>query len=421
MQARCLTQLVRYKKNDSHKGGIVSLPTAPEGATLFGWFWDLAQEAISRPELLALVYPEQVDQFECSQCAQCCQQPWNIELDADYYDHWYATFDNHPSGRFKNPFLPATENTRAVLNKQPGSNRCLFLDQDNLCFIHKEYGAEAKPEICQRYPHEASLHGNLYSPSLKSSCKTAARMLEETGELVLRMVKRPAQWELTPVEPLQPWIGLLLEGIWQHSISPVRCLAGSVFSLKQISANPLFLTDLDLLSQLYHGQVQAWRQDTGPKAPRWSECLELFAVLDPFRAPALERFLAKLKEGGRLPFAVSESERQHLGAVVRNYLTRRLLNLNPLQAKGLTLFQFAFLQAFSLLAVQVQALCLAWYSERRLTPEILVAALNQVETAVLQNPAWFDRHRMNQLDTATCLDAITVATTLDLCLPEYGA
>jgi Fe-S-cluster containining protein len=409
----------------------MTLPPPPEGSTLFAWFWEVAQFAESQPDQLALIYPEQVDQFECSQCAQCCQQPWNIEIDQIYFERWYALFEAHPTGRFSQPFLQHTDKSKpgGVLRKQAGTNRCLFLDDDNLCFIHKHYGAESKPEICQNYPREASLQVNLYSPSLKSSCKTAAQMLAQTGELVLRMVNRPETLPQInknvlldktslPANSLVLWQGLLLEGVWQHSISPVRCLLGSVQALQEIAKEPNSLTDIELLNQLYLKQVAFWREDTGLKRLNLNECIDLFSALDPFQAPALERFLAKIKSSNHLPIEVKDSDRQLMATVLRNYLTRRLLNLNPLQAKELSLFQFVFLQAFSLLAIQVQALCLSWYGSRQLTLENLVSAINQVETAILQNPAWFDRHHFNKIDSDTCLAAIRAATRLDLCLPE---
>jgi len=403
--------------------------TPPEGATLFAWFLEVAQEAERSPDLLALIYPEQVDTFSCSLCGQCCQQPWQIQVDADYYAQWYAVFDQHPSGRFREPFIFSGQNTdeRAVLRHQPGSTRCVFLDEDLLCFIHKEYGESAKPEICQRYPREASLSANLYSPSLKSSCKTAAQLLSETGELVLRMVQRPAQlsqepeWlrlnqkQELPAQYLLPFYGLLLEGIWQHSISAVRSLRGCLKGLQILNSEPDSLQTEAGITQLYLEQVNHWRSDIHVYPTRWEEAIDLFSALNPFPSPALERFLKQLQKG--LPYEISESLRAQIGEVLRNYLTRRLLNLNPYQAKGLTLFQFVFLQAYSLLAVQIQALALGWYDTQVLKPEHLRAAINQFETAALQNPAWFDRHQLEALDEATCLAAIRAATCLDLSLP----
>ena len=99
------------------------------------------------------------EKFSCGTCSQCCQQPWTIAMekekaaalkDADFSAYpqlqgtdFFQSSDGAPEGYL-------------VLAKQPDSTRCIFLDSDGLCIIHKELGAEAKPWSCQRFPYHDS-------------------------------------------------------------------------------------------------------------------------------------------------------------------------------------------------------------------------------------------------------------------------
>ncbi|MCG3136230.1 MAG: hypothetical protein HJJLKODD_00056 [Phycisphaerae bacterium] len=93
--------------------------------------------------------------FACGTCTACCDQPWRtlIELDKipaiEQHD-----FSAYPQLRDKEYFTPATDHPEryAVLAKGEGT-RCLFLDRDGLCIIHKELGAAAKPHMCRQFPY----------------------------------------------------------------------------------------------------------------------------------------------------------------------------------------------------------------------------------------------------------------------------
>lgn len=400
----------------------------PADASLFAWFLEAAELADTHPEQMMLIYPEQSSQFHCHRCGACCQQPWQIQISPDYYEQWYAVFDQHPSGRFRQPFVQLAAGHPPILRHQEGSTRCLFLEADNQCFIHRNYGAEAKPEVCQRYPHEASLSASLYSPLLKSSCLSAAQMLQRTGELLLRVVQRPAQFpppgeaarltltQQVPAQRLLPWIGLLLEGLWQHSISPSRCLEGSLYGLKILLKNPTTLCDPSALARLYGEQVHHWRQDQSPPGLLPASSLDLFAALNPFPESEWNGFLKSLQARPDMHIPRQTRFQIRLREILRNYLTNRLLNFNPMQAQRLTLFQFVFLQAFCLLSVQLEALRQSWSQQRPLGTEQILQALMRVEVLLSQNPAWFSSHALAQYDEKTCLDAIQSACRLDLCL-----
>ncbi len=92
--------------------------------------------------------------FACGNCTACCDQPWRTMIDPekartlDEHD-----FSRHPQLAGKQLYRTASSDAagRYELAKGEGT-RCLFLDTDGLCIIHKELGPEAKPDMCLQFP-----------------------------------------------------------------------------------------------------------------------------------------------------------------------------------------------------------------------------------------------------------------------------
>lgn len=53
--------------------------------------------------------------------------------------------------------------------------RCVFLDEDNLCLIHKSYGLRAKPLACQLYPFVLTPFGGRLKVGLRFDCPAVCR------------------------------------------------------------------------------------------------------------------------------------------------------------------------------------------------------------------------------------------------------
>lgn len=93
--------------------------------------------------------------FSCGSCSKCCDQPWGTLIEADKAAALERhDFSAHPqlAGR---KFFSRPTGTPAgyfVLAKGEGT-RCLFLDTDGLCIIHKEMGPAAKPLGCLKFPY----------------------------------------------------------------------------------------------------------------------------------------------------------------------------------------------------------------------------------------------------------------------------
>lgn len=104
------------------------------------------------------MYPQTTDptaQFACSCCTLCCNQPWNTHIEPDKAERLDAhDFSAYPHLADR-PRYDASGTNRKDLYRIPkrDGTRCLYLDDDGLCIIHKELGPEAKPDMCLQFPY----------------------------------------------------------------------------------------------------------------------------------------------------------------------------------------------------------------------------------------------------------------------------
>ena len=106
---------------------------------------------------LQVIDPEA--QFSCGGCTRCCTQPYTVIIEQSKADALTKhDFSAYPQLAGKTLFTQSKDAPEgyAVLPKQEGTTRCQFLADDGLCIIHKELGAEAKPNNCLKYPFHVS-------------------------------------------------------------------------------------------------------------------------------------------------------------------------------------------------------------------------------------------------------------------------
>ncbi|HKQ49072.1 MAG TPA: YkgJ family cysteine cluster protein [Phycisphaerae bacterium] len=94
------------------------------------------------------------DRFSCGSCTHCCDQPWRTMIEADKAKALHAhDFSKYPQLAGRQFYSPAADGRDGFYDLAKGEGtRCLFLDADGLCIIHKELGAEAKPAMCRQFP-----------------------------------------------------------------------------------------------------------------------------------------------------------------------------------------------------------------------------------------------------------------------------
>jgi Fe-S-cluster containining protein len=120
------------------------------------------------------------DHFQCTQCGDCCTSAWGIHLSQRYHTEWYSFFDQHPSGRFRQPFIlnPVPTAAHYADIRRLDNHRCLFLEPDNSCYIHRHHGEEALSEVCRLYPRGHKRVQNFFSTRLLvDSCEAVPDVL----------------------------------------------------------------------------------------------------------------------------------------------------------------------------------------------------------------------------------------------------
>ncbi|MDX1971800.1 MAG: YkgJ family cysteine cluster protein [Candidatus Sumerlaeia bacterium] len=97
--------------------------------------------------------------YECHGCGDCCQFPSPIfvsEAEAQSITALPWAGDSPLHGvQTVIPTRDAEKRPTHRLAKQAGSNRCIFLSQENRCRIHEEFGEQWKPAACRAFPRVA--------------------------------------------------------------------------------------------------------------------------------------------------------------------------------------------------------------------------------------------------------------------------
>lgn len=132
--------------------------------------------------------PHYYDRFECTadKCPDTCCAGWQIMIDDDSLERYGE--ENGEFGRRLRNSIDWEEGCFYQCDR-----RCSFLNEENLCDIYAELGADALCDTCRMYPRHVEEYEGLRELSLSLSCPVAAEMIlgctdkvrfeeEETGE-----------------------------------------------------------------------------------------------------------------------------------------------------------------------------------------------------------------------------------------------
>jgi len=119
----------------------------------------------SRP----LLFPQKLH-FSCHMCSGCCRN-WDVRVsqaEVDRFrDHdWKST---RPRFEGREILEDAGNGLQKLAHVE---DACIFLDEDNLCAIHKELGADAKPFMCKHFPYHLTDTPEGVIVSLDFGCPT---------------------------------------------------------------------------------------------------------------------------------------------------------------------------------------------------------------------------------------------------------
>lgn len=146
---------------------------------------------------------ERNTRFSCACCGVCCNQPWRTVIEADKA----RALDGHDFGKYPQlagrPFYhPPADGSAGHFDLAKGEGtRCLFLDTDGLCIIHKELGEAAKPQMCRQFPFISSRTWADERVSVNFGCPSVQA---QRGKLLTQ--QRPEIAEIVPArgEPADP-------------------------------------------------------------------------------------------------------------------------------------------------------------------------------------------------------------------------
>jgi lysine-N-methylase len=113
------------------------------------------------------------ERWDCTGCGLCCRGNV-VPLDEDDLRKLREQdWENHPELKgIRTTVKQGWRGRRQLAQRDDGT--CVFLMQDGLCRIHKEYGLEAKPLVCQMYPLQLIPLQKHAVLTLRRSCPTAA-------------------------------------------------------------------------------------------------------------------------------------------------------------------------------------------------------------------------------------------------------
>ena len=239
---------------------------------------------VKRP---ALVRPPAFQRYSCHSCGQCCRGLFTIRVTPEEQARIEAQGWADRPELDGLPLFRQVGGATALTHRADGA--CVFLDDDNHCRIHAEFGEETKPLPCRLYPFVFVPDGLKVRVDLRFDCPSVAgnkgrsltEHFAELGELLPQAVPPRAEEPevaMTPANPVS-WQSIRLataevDAMLTDISLPLqhRMLAAGLFA-ESLKVTPFDRFDgarlKDYLTELRRANVAlALRDDeTGPSRP----------------------------------------------------------------------------------------------------------------------------------------------------------
>jgi hypothetical protein len=117
--------------------------------------------------------------YQCAQCGECCHG-WNIEVQPWELKEIVLNVKKIPKEQRPDyGFNVCRDEEKKITNVyfRMTENHCGFLQKDNKCFLHCQFGLDIKPGICKSYPLYAIRTPKITYVTITFSCMAACRLL----------------------------------------------------------------------------------------------------------------------------------------------------------------------------------------------------------------------------------------------------
>ena len=173
----------------------------------------------AKGEMTMIRVPDYYDRFRClaGKCPHSCCEAWDVVLDEGTVE------------RYRREEGPLGEKLRGNMVEEDGDicfalrgGRCPFLDEENLCEIHRQLGEEATSETCQSHPRFMEEYDGLKEITLSASCPAANELLlGEQAPLRFVVTEEGSGGMPEDLAPLYTLRERALEGLGDRSL-PLR-------------------------------------------------------------------------------------------------------------------------------------------------------------------------------------------------------
>ena len=125
---------------------------------------------------IVILQPKYAADFQCdgSKCnAKCCRNSWRIDIDMEAYKKYQRIKNPAMRKHILSSIQPSTVKTGFQI-KFNEEGACPLLCEDNLCYIQRNFGADALSDVCQYYPRGVRYIGDCQVRILSMTCPVAA-------------------------------------------------------------------------------------------------------------------------------------------------------------------------------------------------------------------------------------------------------
>jgi len=126
--------------------------------------------------------PDYFDRFQClaGACPHSCCTQWEVVLDEESVERYERV--EGPLGEKLRAAMTTDEEGDVCFALHGG--RCPFLDEENLCEIHRQLGQEATSVTCREHPRFTEDYGAFCEITLAASCPAANDLLLGSREVL---------------------------------------------------------------------------------------------------------------------------------------------------------------------------------------------------------------------------------------------